>query len=131
MGKVGAPIGHPKSGGRVKGTQNKRTEKIKAALTQLVLNNLPKLQEEISKLEGKDYAYVMDKMMGHVIPKPIDVDVKGDIKTDATIQQKRDAELLKTIPADVLADVALQLQSAIKAAEPDKYEDDGEYSEEE
>lgn len=131
MASVGRPKGTPKTGGRVKGSQNKRTEKIKAALSQMVLDNLPRLKEEMEKLEGKDYAIVLEKIMGHVVPKPVDVDVKGDIKTDATIQQKRDAELLKTIPAEVLADVALTLQSAIRAAEPDKNEDDGEDSEEE
>ena len=125
-----AKKGHPKVGGRQKGTPNKLVDGIKKKLVKMITENLPRLAEEISKLDGKDYAWAMDKMMSHVVPKPVDVDVKGDIKTDTTIQQKRDAELLKTIPADVLADVALQLHSAIKAAEPDKDEDDGEDSEE-
>lgn len=108
-------VGTPKTGGRKKGVQNKRTEKLKKALSEIVMENIPRLREEIAKLEGKDYLWAVEKFTAYVIPKPVATDVKmeADVKTTASVQYKKDMEVLDNIPADVIADIAEKLQMSM------------------
>lgn len=115
MAKVGRPKGQPKTGGRVKGSKTKRTERLKDALSEIVIENVPRLREEIAKLEGKDYLWAVEKFTAYVIPKPVATDVKmeADVKTTASVQYKKDMEVLDNIPADVIADIAEKLQMSM------------------
>lgn len=131
---MGRQKGCVKTGGRVKGSRNKVTEKTVKGLSDLVYSNLPKLQEEIDKLEGKDFVWAIDKISQYVIPKPTaDVNVTADVKTTASVQYKKDMEVLDNIPADVIADIAEKLQMSMskvseETTEPDTadYDEDGE-----
>ncbi len=61
--------GHKKYGGRQKGTQNKTTQSQKEVLAALLEANQEKLQQELGKLEGKDFVFAYEKLLAYVIPK--------------------------------------------------------------
>lgn len=78
----------------------------------MIVGELPRLKDELSSLSGKDYVYAMDKMMAYVAPKPTEVSIDGELKTDTTIT-KKDAEILSSIPVDVIANITEQLQASM------------------
>lgn len=57
-----------KFGGRVKGTSNKVTEKIRSHFAKLLSNNLYKLQNDLDVLEPKDRIKAMLELAKFVIP---------------------------------------------------------------
>lgn len=70
-----------KTGGRVKGTPNKFSGKVKEILTEIVNNNSEKAQKMLDMIvEPKDWLMMYLKMCEFVIPKMAAVDVKAEAK---------------------------------------------------
>lgn len=107
-----APKGHPKSGGRKKGTPNKCDEKTKKKLSAIAYDNIEKVQRTLEEMEGKDYMWAMLKLFDKIVPNPVAIKMEGEMKSETTISQ-RDAEILKSIPSDVIASIAGQLQASM------------------
>lgn len=109
--------------GRPKGVKNKITERTKKALEALLTENLPKLKEEIGKLNGKDYVWAIDRILDKIMPRPsADVNVSAEVKTTATIQQQRDKAVLDKLPPDLIALMGEHLQLAMQEKD-EKVED--------
>ena len=56
-------------GGRKEGSQNKATQKVREAFTQLIEDNLDKLQEDLNSLEPKDRLRSIMDLAAYVLPK--------------------------------------------------------------
>ena len=71
-----------KFGGRVKGTANKVTDKIRGHFEKLLSKNLDKLQKDLDALEPKDRIKAMLELAKFVIPtlKATEIDFNNDFK---------------------------------------------------
>lgn len=80
---VGRPKGQPKTGGRKKGTPNKK-DKLGGfdTLAKLVeaMEDPERLQVELAELHGKDYFRVYCDLMAYLRPKYSSVEFNGNVK---------------------------------------------------
>lgn len=80
---VGRPKGYPKTGGRKKGTPNKK-DKLGGfdTLAKLVevMEDPERLQAELAELHGKDYFRVYCDLMAYLRPKFSSVEFNGNVK---------------------------------------------------
>ena len=83
MGNVGRPKGYPKTGGRKKGTPNKK-DKLGGfdTLAKLVeaMEDPERLKVELAELHGKDYFRVYCDLMAYLRPKFSSVEFNGNVK---------------------------------------------------
>lgn len=83
MGNVGRPKGYPKTGGRKKGTPNKK-DKLGGddTLARLVeaMEDPERLRAELDELHGKDYFRVYCDLMAYLRPKYSSVEFNGNVK---------------------------------------------------
>lgn len=107
---MGAKIGHPKSGGRKKGTPNKITFGLRDFISKLLFKNRKQIELDLQELTPKERILMFDKLLQYVIPKQREFDINAELPNKETEQEKRDKELLNEIPEDALADIALILQ---------------------
>ena len=107
---MGAKIGHPKSGGRKKGTPNKITFGLRDFISKLLFKNRKQIELDLQELTPKERILMLDKLLQYVIPKQREFDINAELPNKETEQEKRDKELLNEIPEDALADIALILQ---------------------
>lgn len=77
-----ADINGNKTGGRKKGVQNK-DKGMKAWVRDMLSENTERMEEELSKLEGKDYTSTYISLMEYAVPKMARVEVEG--KVDANV----------------------------------------------
>lgn len=56
-------------GGRPKGTSNKLTSKTREQLAILLDGGYKKLQDELNKLEGKEYVSAYTNLLPYVVPR--------------------------------------------------------------
>ena len=79
----GRPKGLPKTGGRKKGTPNKRTslggDDTLAKLVK-VMEDPERLEEELAQLHGKDYFRVYCDLQAYLRPKYSNIEFNGDVK---------------------------------------------------
>ena len=54
---------------RPNGSKNKKTERWEEFADWFIVSGMPKLKEEMSKLEGKDYIHTMRDLMEYFQPK--------------------------------------------------------------
>lgn len=59
----------PGNPGRPKGTKNKATHDLRAAIGAFLDKNWPKVQKEFDQLEPKDKLQFIDKMLAYSLPK--------------------------------------------------------------
>jgi hypothetical protein len=64
--------GKEKTGGRKKGKANKTTEEIRALIQSFIETNAGTLQANYNKLSDDKKLIFFEKMLGHVLPKPLD-----------------------------------------------------------
>lgn len=80
---AGRPKGHPKTGGRKKGTPNKK-DKLGGfdTLAKLVeaMEDPERLKVELAELHGKDYFRVYCDLMAYLRPKYSSVEFNGNVK---------------------------------------------------
>lgn len=80
---VGRPKGLPKTGGRKKGTPNKK-DKLGGfdTLVKLVeaMEDPGRLQAELAELHGKDYFRVYCDLMAYLRPKFSSIEFNGNVK---------------------------------------------------
>lgn len=80
---VGRPKGQPKTGGRKKGTPNKK-DKLGGfdTLAKLVeaMEDPERLKVELAELHGKDYFRVYCDLMAYLRPKYSSVEFNGNVK---------------------------------------------------
>jgi hypothetical protein len=61
--------GKQKTGGKVKGSQNKTTKELRDLINQFVLNNIDSIQSDFDQLEPKDKLKFIDRMLNYILPK--------------------------------------------------------------
>lgn len=59
------------SKGRPKGAKNRNTEQVRELLVKFVNSNLQNLQKEYDLLEGRDKLIFIDRLLKHVLPRPL------------------------------------------------------------
>lgn len=83
-----------KTGGRVKGSENKATKEIKEAYKLLIESNIPNLTvwlERVAETEPKEALKYLSSLSEYVIPKLGRTEFSGEIDTTITVHFK-DAE---------------------------------------
>lgn len=76
--------GNPK--GRIKGSPNKSTEKIKAAFQKLLEDNLPTLQSDLDHLEPAQRLNYIKELSEYILPKLARVDGQMENTDEVTIR---------------------------------------------
>ena len=72
-----------KTGGRQKGTTNKTTAELKAILTQVVGNQLDRLEQDLDKIRRQNPAKAVEiaaKLIDYVLPKQTKMEIEGELK---------------------------------------------------
>jgi len=59
----------PSRAGRPKGQMNKTTGQVKRVIANIIEDNLPRIQEDLDKLEAKDRLNVLLRLLEFVVPK--------------------------------------------------------------
>jgi hypothetical protein len=100
---VGRKKGHPKTGGRSKGVQNKTTQEAKELLNDVLSGEVDNIKDSLKRVRGDSDAKYLDalsKLFPYVFPK------KSDITTDdkplqanlnVTVDNSETAETLKRL----------------------------------
>jgi hypothetical protein len=74
---MGLPKGKTNNpNGRKKGSKNKSTAEIKTAIQSFISSNVDGLQENYDKLEPKDKATFIERMLKYVIPTQTKADIQ-------------------------------------------------------
>ena len=74
--------GTPNTNGRPKGSTNKATSKVREAFTQLVEDNLEKMQTDLDSLDPKDCIKLIIDLANFTIPKLRAIELQADIHND-------------------------------------------------
>lgn len=88
--KRGRKKGTPKTGGRQKGTPNKRTQLGEDKLKTLVevLECPERMAEELQQLHGKDYFRVYFDALQYLRPRYSSIEFKGDVAIGNEVADK-------------------------------------------
>lgn len=88
--KRGRKKGTPKTGGRLKGTPNKRTELGEDNLKTLiaVMESPERMSQELQELHGKDYFRVYFDALQYMRPKYSSIEFKGDVSVGNEVADK-------------------------------------------
>jgi hypothetical protein len=70
--------GHTKVGGKVKGTPNKKTAQWETFSEYLLNGGLIRFQEELDKLQGKDYTNTVIALLEYHKPKLARTEITGN-----------------------------------------------------
>ena len=65
----GRPRGHPKSGGRKKGTPNKITSELRVWLGELLTRQRRQIEADLKAVGPGQRLFMLEKLMQYVIPK--------------------------------------------------------------
>ena len=65
-GKSGNPAGRPKGG------KNRSTEELRNIIRRFIGCNLKNLQADLNELESKDRLTVLIRLLGFILPAPVD-----------------------------------------------------------
>ena len=89
--------GTPNTSGRPKGSANKATSKVRVAFTQLVENNIEKMQKDLDSLEPKDRLKLILDLASFIIPKLKNVEWREEIKHEGLkfTQEERAKKILE------------------------------------
>lgn len=91
MAAPGAKKGHPKWGGRNKGSENKVTKDIREAFKLLVERNLDKMEEDIAKVKPEQRLTFIINLAEYILPKLQRTIIVGD-KNEPIIINMKDAQ---------------------------------------
>lgn len=94
MNKVGRPKGYAKTGGRKKGTPNKRTRLggDDALLNLIKLMEDPRrMAQELANLHGRDYFRVYFDAQAYVRPKYSSIEFNGDVQVTNEVASRINA----------------------------------------
>jgi MoaA/NifB/PqqE/SkfB family radical SAM enzyme len=76
-------IPRKKTGGRQKGVTNKTTAELKAIITQIVGNQLDRLEGDLDKIRRQNPAKAVEiasKLIDYVLPKQSKMEIEGELK---------------------------------------------------
>lgn len=93
---VGRKKGTPKTGGRVKGTRNKKTSTQKQWIEDFLTKKRPDMEKEWDKLEPKDKWQMFEKLTSYIVPKMTSAQIDPSQLTDEQLD-----ELINRITKDV------------------------------
>ena len=68
---MGRQKGSVKTGGRVAGTPNKVTKKLRCWIFELVQNNIESLESDLNKLEPKERWAIIERLLPYIIKKEL------------------------------------------------------------
>jgi len=90
VSKRGRKKGTPKTGGRQKGTLNKRTQLGEDNLKRLVetLEDTDRMEEELQELHGRDYFKVYFDALQYLRPKYSSVEFNGEVKMSNEVAER-------------------------------------------
>lgn len=88
--KVGRPAGTPKTGGRVAGTPNKVSSKVRNILAEITDDyySSEQFKEDLRDLEPKDRIQAMEKFTSYVAPKLQSTTLDVATETKKTIEDR-------------------------------------------
>ena len=103
--RPGRPRGHPKTGGRKKGTPNKITGDLREWLAGFLNGSREQLERDFAALEPDERIFAFSRLVGYVIPKQQAVTVEAQVEAEFKHLQK----LLADAPDDAAALIAQKI----------------------
>lgn len=103
--KPGRPRGHPKTGGRKKGTPNRITSDLREWLAGFLNSSREQLEMDFAALEPDERIFAFSRLVGYVIPKQQAVTVEAQVEAEFKQLQK----LLADAPDDAAALIAQKI----------------------
>ena len=85
--------GHPKYGGKVKGTPNRTTKESKEFLKQILFAEFDNIQDSLKRArEESDSKYIdlLSKLLQFVLPRQAEEEHKGNIQINVRYRNKGD-----------------------------------------
>jgi hypothetical protein len=82
---MGFEKGKQKTGGKEKGTKNKKTLILDSFASSIVDGGMEKFQTELSKMEGREYVTAFLQLFEYVKPKLSRMEMKAEVK--ATVKK--------------------------------------------
>ena len=98
--------GTPKTGGRKAGTPNKISVGLKDFISKLLFKNRKQIEKDLQELQPKERLFILEKLMQYVIPKQREFEISAELQSEQTEQDKRDMEIIESLPDDVIADIS-------------------------
>lgn len=88
--RPGRPAGQPKTGGRVAGTPNKVSAKVRSVLANVTEEyyNSDRFKKDLAGLEPKDRLMVIERFTNYVAPKLQSTTLEVDTETKKTIEDR-------------------------------------------
>lgn len=88
--RLGRPAGQPKTGGRVAGTPNKVSAKVRSVLANVTEEyyNSDRFKKDLADLEPKDRLMVIERFTNYVAPKLQSTTLEVDTETKKTIEDR-------------------------------------------
>ena len=102
---MGRPKGTPKTGGRKKGSKNKKPNEAKEWIRDLIESNKEEFERRMKLLDNSEYVKTYTQLLNYVIPKQSSVNADDLIKRERAMLQ----ELLFTQPEQTIKLVAGRL----------------------
>ncbi len=98
--------GTPKTGGRKAGTPNKISVGLKDFISKLLFKNRKQIEKDLQELQPKERLFILEKLMQYVIPKQREFEISAELQSEQTEQDKRDMEIIESLPDDVMANIS-------------------------
>lgn len=94
--------GHKHGKGRVKGSTNKKTEQWNKFAEWFMSEGMERLQEEMSKLEGKDFVKEVKDLMEYFQPKLSRQEIKAEVenKNEIDLSKYKTEDLKKSLESN-------------------------------
>ena len=88
MAKPGRKPGTPKTGGRKKGTPNKYSGELRKDLSDLLVDNFPRLVTEMESLHGSYYVDAYRDLAKIVLPGLQSISLEATVANRVTIEDR-------------------------------------------
>ena len=95
---MGKHKGSAKTGGRQKGSPNKVTIDTRKFIDNLIEKNLPKMEQDLGKIEPRERLSILEKLLQYTIPRLQSISVEAQIQAKIQAEYSEMEQLLNKAP---------------------------------